>query len=286
MQKPFVLEGVWRAPVAPSLNLTVEVELDAAGEVRAIGVVDAQQLAKERVAQLSDAAQRHGKLAVAMAQQGLGALGDKVGSLPPERRKLYVKAAFGAGIAIALLIGGLALFGSGPSKRTFARLIDADFEDAQVCWPASGAERLQFPIDVDQYSLRSEPVLQGLLRGGYLSAAKSVRNLRLFQTLSLSQKGEAAKIWDPAKGFCVGRPEVDEVVRWTEPASNGQAIATNVTYTWKLGDRPSWVDPKEFPGVEGMNRSVQAQVMAQKTSDGWEVVNLNKLLKQALQQVP
>ena len=41
-QKSFMLEGIWKSPVAPALNMTVDVELDAAGAVTGVAVVDSQ----------------------------------------------------------------------------------------------------------------------------------------------------------------------------------------------------------------------------------------------------
>lgn len=79
-QLAFVLEGRWKSPVAPAANMVVEVDLNEAGVVAAITVVDSQQLAKERIDQLSGMAQQHGKEAAAMARQGVGALAGRMGT--------------------------------------------------------------------------------------------------------------------------------------------------------------------------------------------------------------
>ena len=52
-QKRFSLEGVWRSATAPAPNQTVEVELDDAGNISGISVVDAAQLAREKFNDLS-----------------------------------------------------------------------------------------------------------------------------------------------------------------------------------------------------------------------------------------
>lgn len=80
-QKPFALEGVWKSPVAPAANMTVEVEFDASGAIRAVAVVDPQQLARERMNQLSGAAQEHGKQAAELAKQGVGVLAARMGKV-------------------------------------------------------------------------------------------------------------------------------------------------------------------------------------------------------------
>lgn len=80
-QKPFTLEGVWKSPVAPAANMTVDVDLDASGSVTAVTVVDAQQLAREQMKQLSGVAQERGKEAAEMARQGIGALAARMGAV-------------------------------------------------------------------------------------------------------------------------------------------------------------------------------------------------------------
>ena len=79
-QLTFMLEGRWKSPVAPAANMVVEVDLNDAGVVSAITVVDSQQLAKEKLDQLSGLAQQHGKEAAAIAKQGVGALAARMGT--------------------------------------------------------------------------------------------------------------------------------------------------------------------------------------------------------------
>ncbi|HVQ13067.1 MAG TPA: hypothetical protein VMS40_05730 [Vicinamibacterales bacterium] len=79
-QLAFVLEGRWKSAVAPAANMVVEVDLSEAGVVAAVTVVDSQQLAKEKIDQLSGLAQQHGKEAAAIAKQGVGALAARMGT--------------------------------------------------------------------------------------------------------------------------------------------------------------------------------------------------------------
>lgn len=79
-QLAFVLEGRWKSPVAPTANMVVEVDRNEAGVIAAITVVDSQQLAKEKIDQLSGLAQQHGKEAAAIARQGVGALAMRMGT--------------------------------------------------------------------------------------------------------------------------------------------------------------------------------------------------------------
>src|SRR5262245_48626488 len=76
-QRWFGLDGVWRSPVAPAINMTVDVELNEAGSALGITVVDAQQLTEEKLAAIGglggSAAQEQGKGAAEVAKQGVGA---------------------------------------------------------------------------------------------------------------------------------------------------------------------------------------------------------------------
>jgi hypothetical protein len=42
-QKPFTLEGVWKSPVAPVVNMAVDLELDDAGFVKGLTALDPQE---------------------------------------------------------------------------------------------------------------------------------------------------------------------------------------------------------------------------------------------------
>jgi len=81
-QLPFSLEGRWRSPVAPAINMSVEVEFDSSGAVASVSVVDAQQVARERLEQFGGIAQQQGKVAAEIARQGAGALAARMGTAP------------------------------------------------------------------------------------------------------------------------------------------------------------------------------------------------------------
>jgi len=53
-QKQFNLEGVWRSQTAPSANQTVDIDLDDAGKITGISVVDPAQLAREKFTDISN----------------------------------------------------------------------------------------------------------------------------------------------------------------------------------------------------------------------------------------
>src|SRR5579862_4202227 len=84
-QKSFTMEGVWKSPIAPAANQIVDADLDGAGAITGLTVVDAQQLNRERPNQMGSAAQDKGKEAameaVKMAQQGVGVLAARMGKV-------------------------------------------------------------------------------------------------------------------------------------------------------------------------------------------------------------
>jgi hypothetical protein len=78
-QKSFTLEGVWKSPVAPAINMAVNVEFDHAGFIAGLTAIDPQQAAREKLGQIGGVAQEHGKVAVEKARQGVGALAVRMG---------------------------------------------------------------------------------------------------------------------------------------------------------------------------------------------------------------
>jgi hypothetical protein len=122
-QMSFSLEGIWKSPVAPAINMTVDLDLDGAGAIRAITVVDSQQIAKERLNQLGGVAQEQGKQAAKLAQQGIGALAARMGAVPLGAAVLLWLAWFffpAAGVA-----GGL----TAPLSFSFWGLLGTDFNN-------------------------------------------------------------------------------------------------------------------------------------------------------------
>lgn len=124
-QKQFNLEGVWRSSVAPAPNMTVDVEVDGGGAIKAITVVDTNQIAKEKLNQLGGVAQEQGKEAAKLAKQGIGALAARMGAVT-------------LGTAVVLWIAwfflpSASVDGGGPSpvSLSFWQLLGVDFSNPQ-----------------------------------------------------------------------------------------------------------------------------------------------------------
>lgn len=135
-QKQFTLEGVWKSPVAPAANMTVDVEVDGGGAITAITVVDSNQIVKERLNQFGGVAQEQGKEAAKLAKQGIGALAARMG-------------AFALGAAVAVWIAwfflpSASVDGGGPSPMSlsFWNLLGVDFNNPQSMLAGSGEHGL------------------------------------------------------------------------------------------------------------------------------------------------
>jgi hypothetical protein len=122
-QKPFALVNIWRSPVAPAANMAVDVELDTAGSIMAVTAIDSQQLAKEKLNQLSGVAQGQGKQVAEMAKEGVGALAARMGKVP----LLATVAACFAWFFLAA--GGLNLGFLGSKSLTFWELLAIDLSN-------------------------------------------------------------------------------------------------------------------------------------------------------------
>jgi len=138
-QQYFTLERVWKSPVAPAANQTVDLEFDGAGALTAMTVVDQQQLSKEKLNQLSGVAQERGKEAAKLAQQGIGALAARMGNVALGAAVLLWVAWFffpAAGLA-----GGM----TAPVSYTFWGLLGTDFNN-QISLMRAGSDHGLFAI--------------------------------------------------------------------------------------------------------------------------------------------
>jgi len=124
-QKPFTLEGVWKSPVAPAVNMTVDVDLNSAGAITGITVVDTKQIGKEQLGQIGAVAQEKGKEAAKLAQQGVGALAARMGAVALGATVLVWIAWFF--LPAASVQGGFA----GSMSFTFWNLLGIDFNSPE-----------------------------------------------------------------------------------------------------------------------------------------------------------
>jgi hypothetical protein len=76
----FSLDGVWRSAVAPTPNQAVEVELDGAGTLLSVRVLEPQELVQERLSAIGGVAQERGKEMAAHLQRLVTALAARMGT--------------------------------------------------------------------------------------------------------------------------------------------------------------------------------------------------------------
>ena len=80
-QKRFTLENVWKSPVAPAVNMPVDIEFDGAGSIAGLTSVDPQKEARGKTERIGGVAQETGKDATAIASQGASTLLARIGKV-------------------------------------------------------------------------------------------------------------------------------------------------------------------------------------------------------------
>jgi len=80
-QRQFTLVGVWKSPVAPAANMTVDVELDSSGAITAITVIDPKEIAQQKMAEQLEALKGHGNQVLTALQPALRSLPARMGTV-------------------------------------------------------------------------------------------------------------------------------------------------------------------------------------------------------------
>jgi hypothetical protein len=119
-QMPFTLQGVWKSPQAPAANMTVDVELDSAGAIAAITVVDSKEVAAQKLGELS------GMLEV-QGNRLLTALGPAAGSLSARMGTVSLCAAVLVWISWFFFRAASVDIGGGGLSFSFWQLLGIDF---------------------------------------------------------------------------------------------------------------------------------------------------------------
>lgn len=196
------------------------------------------------------------------------------------------------------------------SKDNFKTAINAYVETQQPCLriPASierpeGADAPDFPRYVSavptttvvqqQGRERERAPFDALVEAGLLSATDTTIKVRsgLFAgdvkdmpvraydltpagRDAVSEVGARTAITRPEQRFCYGKPAVDEVVSYTEPADVMGVRASQVTYRYHLADLPGWAThPTMLDAFAQLKRdtapSIEAKAAVILTSEGW-----------------
>ena len=109
----------------------------------------------------------------------------------------------------------------------------------------------------------------GKVPGTRYSLTKSSENFFKKNLFSLGSKGK--------NGFCFGETEIDKVINFTEPADVNGTTVSQVKYTYKIKNLPSWMEDSEIqsllPEVQKMvqtkNSPAENTIVLALTNKGW-----------------
>jgi hypothetical protein len=196
-------------------------------------------------------------------------------------------------LAAGLVVCTLMSCGSkkGATKSNFKAAIQAELDKQPVCIITT------LPYDVPSWNgqRKTDGNMEALVRAGLVKrtqmmVARSPMDAMLEDTRPKTVPGYRYEAAQPAKKYlievhnpmgtstelCYGKKKVEEVVRFTEPASVTGMTASQVTYTWKLTDIADWA---RNPDVEthfhtdqflnAADSPRQAQIDLVLSNDGW-----------------
>jgi hypothetical protein len=200
-------------------------------------------------------------------------------------------------MGIAVLSGLVLLAGacgkSGPDEAELKRAIDEHLANNPKCivdpawqFPAefrSEYDRAREPIYVAMMARVDALVRLGLLRAASGPSSEWGRPVRY----ELTDEGRRAyrdlpgSLWDTRKrlgAFCYGTPEVESIIRHTEPAEGLGQVQTEVTYRYRLREVAPWAQDSilrsvapEITQETDATGVREARLILVQTSDGWKV---------------
>lgn len=171
---------------------------------------------------------------------------------------------------LALMSAAL-LSACGP-EGDFEDAINADLQDREKCWNISSDRQVTFPITVKRgfgSSDRVHPILAGLEAQDLITLETVDTKFIPSDKIDLTREGQQNDIWTDGEGFCLGTPEVVEIVRFTYGDNGQNENAASVDYTYRYEDLPSWLDRDAFAEIPGMVEPEKGNAQLQKSSDGW-----------------
>jgi hypothetical protein len=184
--------------------------------------------------------------------------------------KLLAVLAVGAAIVGAGAYGTSALFGT--SKGDLEDAINASLAKLPAhCYSFRSMAGVTFPLEIETVG-SVNPILAGLQSSGFITLQPGTAMFGRTLTLDLTAQSKAAQVWNPQTGFCLGRPQVKEVLSFTEPKLERGVERMVVRYSWDLQSRPQWLDPAHFSQIDGVSTPVETSQVLTKTNAGWTVL--------------
>lgn len=164
------------------------------------------------------------------------------------------------GVLVAVALLGLSACGP---KGDFEKAINAEI-GVPMCLAYTNMEKIQFPIRAE-ISTQDMAVYEALQKDGDITVAEAFgQGFASSYEINVTSKGKAAGVWSK-EGFCYGRKQVNEIVRYQEKDG-----AAQVEYTYRIIDAPAWA--KAGLDIEGLKEPASATAALAKYSDGWKFV--------------
>ncbi len=170
--------------------------------------------------------------------------------------------------------GALAgLTACGGPEGDFETAINASLAEDKKCYSLQRSKSVDdFPLRVQRGLFGGDeldPILAGLQEAGMIVVDTSDSGYKTVDEISLTKKGQKEGVWDEQDGFCIGKPQVTEIVRYTFGNSGQNENEATVEFTWQFENLPSWVERESFASIRGMIEPAEGTAQAQKSSDGW-----------------
>lgn len=202
-------------------------------------------------------------------------------------------------IVVIACLGTACTSKTAATKGNFKNAIQAELDKDPACISAD------VPKDVPSFNgrLRPDEQLEPLVKVGLVTRSQAMVQQSVMDVMfgekrkkvpglhyELSSLGKqyVKPVKRPMMGFggpsanvCYGNRKVDEVVRYTEPASAMGMTVTQVTYTWKLTNVADWAKNPDVEKTYYTPRDLQAADTPEQanmdlalSNDGWHAPNL------------
>lgn len=132
----------------------------------------------------------------------------------------------------------LAACSSKPSDSEYTDAVKTGLARQALCWNPPGTNGA-FPSHLTnaQYDPANE-AKKAAIRAGVIAIVEQ----NMAYTVTLTPKGEAAHVWDPKTGLCVGQKELVGEVKILAGGDRGDdSDMKTVSYSWQLTNVPGWV---------------------------------------------
>lgn len=189
-----------------------------------------------------------------------------------------IKRIFQATVAIAALAS---LAACGGPEDDFKEAINASYEDSKECYSLRRARTADdFPLKVERGMMSRDemnPILVGLQKAEMITVDTRKNRYDVVDYIYLTDEGKKQNVWDDEDGFCIGKPQVEEITRFTYGEDGKNKNVAQIEFTWQLNDLPSWLDREDFADIKGMTSPEEGGAVAEKGSNGWKAMIVPRL---------